>query len=132
MAQSGLSASIRSLERELGASLFRRNTRQVQLTAAGQALLAEARRALAATDAARDAVVAVQGLLQGSLAIGTLQCPARRAPAEPARGLPRHPPGPGDPAAARRFRRRHALNASLGTLNVLGASFRACGRDWWG
>ncbi|HEY0449946.1 LysR family transcriptional regulator [Actinophytocola sp.] len=74
VAQSGLSASIRSLERELGASLFRRNTRQVQLTAAGQALLAEARRALAATDAARDAVAAVQGLLQGSLAIGTLQC----------------------------------------------------------
>ncbi len=74
VAQSGLSASIRALERELGASLFRRNTRQVQLTAAGQALLAEARRALAATDAARDAVAAVQGLLQGSLAIGTLQC----------------------------------------------------------
>lgn len=74
VAQSGLSASIRSLERELGASLFRRNTRQVQLTAAGQALLVEARRALAATDAAREAVAAVQGLLRGSLAIGTLQC----------------------------------------------------------
>jgi DNA-binding transcriptional LysR family regulator len=74
VAQSGLSASIRSLERELGASLFQRNTRQVQLTTAGQAFLAEARRALAASDAARDAVAAVQGLLRGTLAIGTLQC----------------------------------------------------------
>jgi DNA-binding transcriptional LysR family regulator len=74
VAQSGLSASIRSLERELGASLFLRSTRQVQLTAAGQALLVEARRALTATNAGRDAVAAVQGLLRGSLAIGSLQC----------------------------------------------------------
>jgi DNA-binding transcriptional LysR family regulator len=74
IAQSGLSASIRSLEKELGATLFYRSTRQVQLTAAGQALLAEALRALAASDAAKNAVAAVQGLLRGSLAIGSLQC----------------------------------------------------------
>lgn len=74
VAQSGLSASIRALERELGASLFLRSTRQVELTAAGRAFLAEARRALSATTAARDAVSAVQGLLRGSLAIGSLQC----------------------------------------------------------
>ncbi|TNC29103.1 LysR family transcriptional regulator [Amycolatopsis alkalitolerans] len=74
VAQSGLSASIRALERELGASLFLRNTRQVELTAAGQAFLGEARRALSATDAAREAVSAVQGLLRGSLAVGSLQC----------------------------------------------------------
>lgn len=74
VAQSGLSASVRSLERELGAALFVRNTRQVQLTAAGTALLAEARRTVAAADSARDAVAAVQGLLQGSIAVGTLQC----------------------------------------------------------
>lgn len=74
VAQSGLSASIRSLERELGATLFLRNTRQVELTAAGRALLAEARRALSATDAAREAVSAVQGLLRGTLSIGSLQC----------------------------------------------------------
>ncbi|HEX3789779.1 MAG TPA: LysR family transcriptional regulator [Pseudonocardiaceae bacterium] len=74
VAQSGLSASIRSLERELGAPLFVRSTRQVQLTTAGRALLVEARRALSATNAARDAVAAVQGLLRGSLAIGSLQC----------------------------------------------------------
>lgn len=74
IAQSGLSASIRSLERELGAALFLRSTRQVQLTPAGQALLAEALRALSASNAAKDAVAAVQGLLRGSLSIGSLQC----------------------------------------------------------
>jgi DNA-binding transcriptional LysR family regulator len=74
VAQSGLSSSIRSLERELGASLFTRSTRQVELTPAGRALLVEARRALSATDAARDAVAAVQGLVRGSVAIGSLQC----------------------------------------------------------
>jgi DNA-binding transcriptional LysR family regulator len=74
VAQSGLSASIRLLERELGASLFVRSTRQVELTPAGRALLIEARRALTAMDAARDAVAAVQGLLRGSLAVGSLQC----------------------------------------------------------
>lgn len=74
VAQSGLSASIRALERELGASLFQRNTRQVQLTAAGRAFLVDAGRALAASEAARDAVAAVQGLLRGTLAIGSLQC----------------------------------------------------------
>jgi DNA-binding transcriptional LysR family regulator len=74
VAQSGLSASIRALERELGASLFLRSTRQVELTAAGRAFLTEARRTLAAAGAAREAVSAVQGLLRGSLVIGTLQC----------------------------------------------------------
>ena len=74
VAQSGLSASIRSLETELGAPLFVRSTRQVELTDAGRALLVEARRALGSVDAARDAVAAVQGLLRGSLSVGSLQC----------------------------------------------------------
>ena len=71
--QSGLSASIRALERDLGAPLFVRSTRRVELTEAGRALLAEARRVLAAADAARDAVAAVQGLLRGRLRIGIMQ-----------------------------------------------------------
>jgi DNA-binding transcriptional LysR family regulator len=74
VAQSGLSASIRSLERELGAALFVRSTRQVELTEAGRALLVEARRALTNVAAAKDAVAAVQGLLRGRLAVGTIQC----------------------------------------------------------
>jgi DNA-binding transcriptional LysR family regulator len=92
VAQSGLSASIRLLERELGASLFVRSTRQVELTPAGRALLIEARRALSATDAARDAVAAVQGLVRGSLAIGSLQClHVVHLPAVLARFLAAHP-----------------------------------------
>ncbi|WP_329247639.1 LysR family transcriptional regulator [Actinoallomurus sp. NBC_01490] len=74
LAQSGLSASIRSLERELGAPLFVRSTRRVALTEAGRALLAEARRTLASVAAARSAVAAVQGLLRGTVSIGTEQC----------------------------------------------------------
>jgi DNA-binding transcriptional LysR family regulator len=74
VAQSGLSASIRALERELGAPLFVRSTRRVGLTEAGRALLAEARRTLASVAAARNAVAAVQGLLRGTVCIGTEQC----------------------------------------------------------
>ena len=92
VAQSGLSATIRALERELGAPLFVRSTRQVRLTPAGRALLAEARRALAAAGAARDAVAAAQGLLRGSLSVGTLQCqPAVDLPGALARFVERHP-----------------------------------------
>ena len=40
--QSGLSASIRTLERELDAPLFVRSTRRVELTPAGRVLLPEA------------------------------------------------------------------------------------------
>ncbi len=74
VSQSGLSASIRALEVELGAPLFLRTTRQVELTQAGRALLPEARRALGSISAARDAVAAVQGLLRGTLSVGSLQC----------------------------------------------------------
>jgi DNA-binding transcriptional LysR family regulator len=74
VAQSGLSTSIRSLERELGASLFVRNTRSVELTNEGRALITQARHALANVAAAKDAVAAVRGLLRGKLAVGTLQC----------------------------------------------------------
>jgi DNA-binding transcriptional LysR family regulator len=74
ISQSGLSASIRALEKELDAALFHRNTRRVELTDAGQALLGESRRTLASVLAARDAVAAVQGLVRGRLRVGTEQC----------------------------------------------------------
>jgi DNA-binding transcriptional LysR family regulator len=73
LVQSALSVSIRSLERELGARLFDRTTHQVQLTDAGHALLVEARRTLAAADAARDAVAAVGGGLRGTVRIGIMR-----------------------------------------------------------
>jgi DNA-binding transcriptional LysR family regulator len=74
VAQSGLSASIRALEKDLNAELFVRNTRRVELTDAGRALLAEAHRTLAGAAAARDAVAAVSGLLRGRLLVGSEQC----------------------------------------------------------
>ena len=72
LVQSALSVSVRSLERELGARLFDRTTHSVQLTSAGEALVAEARRTLAAADAARDAVAAVQGGVRGTVRVGIM------------------------------------------------------------
>jgi DNA-binding transcriptional LysR family regulator len=74
ISQSGLSASIRALEKELHTPLFVRNTRRVELTEAGRALLGESRRTLASAVAAKDAVAAVQGLLRGTLSVGAEQC----------------------------------------------------------
>jgi Transcriptional regulator len=68
--QSGLSASIRALERELGADLFIRGTRRVRLTAEGEAFLVEARRVQGAVRAGVDAVASVRGLLRGTLRLG--------------------------------------------------------------
>src|SRR5690348_521703 len=50
VAQQALSRDVRRLERELGAELFVRTTRQVTLTADGARLLPHARRVLAAED----------------------------------------------------------------------------------
>ncbi|MDW5596276.1 LysR substrate-binding domain-containing protein [Conexibacter stalactiti] len=51
LAQSALSAQIRSLEREVGAELFTRTSRRVTLTPVGDALLVDARQLLAVADA---------------------------------------------------------------------------------
>ncbi|MBN0043794.1 LysR family transcriptional regulator [Streptomyces actuosus] len=74
VSQSGLSASVRALERELQAALFVRTTRRVTLTEAGRALLREAERILAGVRAAYEAVAAVQGVMRGTLSLGTEQC----------------------------------------------------------
>jgi DNA-binding transcriptional LysR family regulator len=73
VAQSGLSATVRSLERELRAPLFVRTTRRVALTPAGSALLPEARRTLASARAAEDAVMSVEGLEHGTVDLGVIQ-----------------------------------------------------------
>jgi DNA-binding transcriptional LysR family regulator len=72
LVQSALSVSIRSLERELDSRLFNRTTHHVELTDAGQALLVEARRTLAAAEAARDAVAAVHGGIRGTVRVGIM------------------------------------------------------------
>ncbi|MGB0095351.1 MAG: LysR family transcriptional regulator [Solirubrobacteraceae bacterium] len=73
LTQSSLSSSIRSLERKLGSELFVRSTRQVELTQAGRALTPAARRAVAASEEAKDAVAGVRGLVRGQLTIGAIQ-----------------------------------------------------------
>lgn len=65
-----LSAQIRQLEHALNVPLFVRTTRRVQLTAAGEALLAEARPALSRIDAAIDTARAVGAGRTGTLSIG--------------------------------------------------------------
>ena len=57
----------------MGAKLFVRTTRQVRLTAAGRLFRDKARVALDAVQDAREAVVALNGLKRGKLAIGTVQ-----------------------------------------------------------
>ena len=74
VSQSGLSAAIRSLEEELGTTLFDRTTRRVVPTDAGLALLPHARTMLAQAAAARDAVVRASHELSGSLRVGSEQC----------------------------------------------------------
>lgn len=72
VAQPGVSAQIRRLERELGADLLDRSARPVRLTSAGAAVLPHARAALAAVAGARLAVEELAGLVRGHLTIGTV------------------------------------------------------------
>jgi DNA-binding transcriptional LysR family regulator len=69
ISQSGVSAQVRQLERELGADLIDRSTRTATLTTAGHAALEPARAALAAAAAVRQAVDDVNGVLRGRLAV---------------------------------------------------------------
>lgn len=70
IAQPPFSQQIKALEREIGVSLLTRTKRSVQLTAAGNAFLTEARNALAhVTRATRSAQRAARGEI-GRLAIG--------------------------------------------------------------
>ncbi|MCL2553542.1 MAG: LysR substrate-binding domain-containing protein [Actinomycetia bacterium] len=72
VAQPGVSAQIRQLERDLGQPLFDRSGRTVRLTEAGEAVLPYARAALEAVAGARLAVQELTGLLRGRVAIGTV------------------------------------------------------------
>lgn len=70
--QSGVSATVKALERELGSALFTRTPQEVTLTAAGRALLPRAREILDATRAAKDAVERTRGAVHGTVTVGTL------------------------------------------------------------
>ena len=79
VAQPGVSAQIRQLERELGHPLLDRSTRTVQPTEAGAAVLPHARAALQAVASARVAIDELVGLLRGSVSVGTV---AARGPVD--------------------------------------------------
>ncbi|WP_416562003.1 LysR family transcriptional regulator [Nocardia testacea] len=70
ISQSGVSAQIRALERELGAELFDRSARTATLTVAGKAALEHARTALEAAEAVGQAVGEVTDLIRGRLTVG--------------------------------------------------------------
>ena len=72
IAQSGLSHQVAQLEREIGAPLFRRTSRSVQLTQAGHVFLPYARRLLRDAGEAKAAVAALRGVVPGRLCIGTI------------------------------------------------------------
>jgi DNA-binding transcriptional LysR family regulator len=70
--QSWLSHKIRQFEAMLGFNLFIRNTRHVELTAAGRALLDPVRRLANVVDQARDAASALRVSMSGVLRVGAL------------------------------------------------------------
>ena len=70
MAQPPLSVQIRKLEAEIGAPLFRRGTRGMDLTEAGQALLTRASEALALAVDGAEAARAVAAGKRGRLSVG--------------------------------------------------------------
>jgi DNA-binding transcriptional LysR family regulator len=72
VAQPGVSAQVRRLERELGQELLDRSGRTMQPTAAGTAVLPYARAALAAAAGVRLAIDELAGLTRGALTIGTV------------------------------------------------------------
>ncbi|MDA0353215.1 MAG: LysR substrate-binding domain-containing protein [Chloroflexi bacterium] len=67
--QSGVSAQIRRLETELGATLIDRGSRVARPTAAGAAALEPARAALAAIEQVRSAVDDVAGVVRGTVRV---------------------------------------------------------------
>ena len=92
VAQPGLSSQIRRLETELGMRLFDRNTRGVNLTAAGELFLERARAVIAAAEVARSTGHDLQVGLVGTLRLGlAAETPARSVPALLTRCSDAHP-----------------------------------------
>ncbi len=72
ISQSGVSAQVRQLERELGQTLLDRSGRGVRLTDAGATVLPHARAALASVAGIRQAVDELTGLVQGHVSVGMI------------------------------------------------------------
>ncbi|WP_106813651.1 LysR family transcriptional regulator [Microbacterium timonense] len=72
LVQSAVSATIKSLENELGFTLFLRGPRTVELTSEGEGLLPAARGAVAALAEARDVAADYRGQVRGTVNLGVL------------------------------------------------------------
>src|SRR5918992_5016570 len=70
MAQSPLSQAIRQLESQVGATLFNRTTRRVDLTPAGESFLRDAQRILASVETAKERVQRIGDGHSGLLRVG--------------------------------------------------------------
>ncbi|MFJ3724380.1 LysR family transcriptional regulator [Streptomyces sp. NPDC090045] len=81
LAQPGLSAQVRRLEKELGHPLLDRSGRSVTLTEVGEAVLPYARAALAAVEAVRQTADEFTGLLRGHVTLGHVSGAAAAADA---------------------------------------------------
>ncbi|MGW6704330.1 LysR family transcriptional regulator [Streptomyces sp. NPDC054956] len=81
LAQPGVSAQVRQLERELGHALLDRSGRSVTLTEVGEAVLPYARAALDAVEAVRQTADEFTGLLRGHVTLGLVSGAAAAAAA---------------------------------------------------
>jgi DNA-binding transcriptional LysR family regulator len=93
MAQSPLSQAIRQLESQVGATLFTRTTRRVELTPAGEALLRDALRILESVESAQERVRLVSDGHSGLLRVGATGLAAFRQLPRLARIAARAVPG---------------------------------------
>src|ERR671916_701738 len=75
LAQSAVSQAVGRLEAELGFELLRRTSRGVELTEAGAVVFERAREIVASADAIRSDLAALTGLLEGTVALGTMLPP---------------------------------------------------------
>ena len=71
LTQPALSTQIRQLEKELGGPLFDRTSREVRITAVGEAFLGYAQRAIFEINAGKDVLQELLGLRRGVLRVGT-------------------------------------------------------------
>src|SRR4051794_28697342 len=79
LAQPGVSAQVRQLEKELGHPLLDRSGRSVTLTEVGEAVLPYARAALSAVEGVRQTADEFTGLLRGQVTLGLVSGAAAAA-----------------------------------------------------
>jgi LysR family transcriptional activator of glutamate synthase operon len=72
IAQPALSQQIRKLETEVGIALVERTTRSVELTQAGELLVARSRRMFAELEAAQEELLALRGVQAGRVTVGVM------------------------------------------------------------